>query len=117
MSTFYEMWDQKGNAYWPDQNHIDEQFILFHEDNPHVYTTLVEEARKLRRMGWKKIGMKFLYERARWILTMKTRIPENMEPYKLNNNYTSRYARLIMQQEADLKGYFETRQLKENNDD
>ena len=104
--TFHGLWNPPH-----DPNDIDQAFMLFHEDNPHVYNTLVEEARKLRRMGWKKIGMKFLYERARWILTMKTRIPEDMEPYKLNNNYTSRYARLIMKQEPDLKDFFETRKL------
>lgn len=113
MSTFYELWDQKGNDYWPDLNDIDKQFILFHEDNPHVYLTLVKEARDLRERGWETFGMKCLYERARWLLTMKTRIPEDMEPYKLNNNYTSRYARLIMQQEPDLKGFFNLRKLKE----
>ncbi len=104
--TFHGLWEP---PYDPDD--IDQAFMLFHTSNPHVYNTLVEEARKLRRMGWKRIGMKFLYERARWILTMKSVIPENMEPYKLNNNYTSRYARLIMEQEPDLNKFFEIRKL------
>ena len=36
--------------------------------------------------------------------------------FKLNNNYVSRYARLIMAQEADLEGVFETRERKGNTD-
>ena len=31
--------------------------------------------------------------------------------FKLNNNYRSRYARLIMEQEADLEGVFQIREL------
>jgi hypothetical protein len=33
--------------------------------------------------------------------------------WKLNNNYTAHYARLVMNQEPDLAGFFETRQRKE----
>jgi hypothetical protein len=32
--------------------------------------------------------------------------------WKLNNNYRSRFARLIMDNEPDLAGVFETRELK-----
>ena len=34
------------------------------------------------------------------------------ETYELNNNYHSRYARLIMQKEPGLAGIFDTRELK-----
>jgi hypothetical protein len=33
------------------------------------------------------------------------------EDYKLNNNFTSRYARLLMQHNADLAGFFEIRAM------
>ena len=32
--------------------------------------------------------------------------------FKLNNDFTSRYARLIMQQEPDLEDFFEVRVLR-----
>ena len=114
-NSFYNLWDveRMERRYWADLDDIDKRFIRFHEENPHVYSTLVQEAVKLRGQGWKHFGLKCLYERARWLITMKTRIPDDMEPYKLNNNYTSRYARLIMKQEPDLKGFFRLRKLKE----
>jgi len=106
-NTFHGLWD--GGPLYDDP--IDSAFNLFHINNPHVYVILCQEARLLRKRGWKRAGMKFLYERARWILTMKLAQPGMPEPYKLNNNFTSRYARLIMKQEHDLKDFFETRKL------
>jgi len=44
----------------------------------------------------------------RWERAMKT---TDQTEWKLNNNYTSRYARLIMEQEPDLEGFFVTRGL------
>ncbi|MCL6455085.1 MAG: hypothetical protein K6T78_15875 [Alicyclobacillus sp.] len=57
-----------------DKPTLDDKFQQYHEDNPHVYETLVRLARR-----------------------MKAR---------------SRYARLIMDQEPDLAGIFETRELR-----
>jgi hypothetical protein len=34
------------------------------------------------------------------------------DDFKLNNNYHSRYARLIMEREPGLDGFFETRGLR-----
>jgi hypothetical protein len=54
------------------------------------------------------MGIKMLWEVARWNRFLRT----NDEKYKLNNNYHSRYARLIMQKEPGLAGIFDTRELK-----
>lgn len=87
---------------------IERDFAEFHRRNPHVYDRLVELARAWheRRPG-QKLGMKMLFEVLRWEVAMKT----VGEDFKLNNSYTSYYARLIMRQERDLDGLFETRQL------
>jgi hypothetical protein len=86
----------------------DRRFLAFHRDNPSVYATLVELARNGARRGRKRIGMKMIWEVMRWQRFLETTDPD----YKLNNNYHSRYARLIMQQEQDLSGIFETRELR-----
>lgn len=88
---------------------LDQQFIEFHQQNPRVYTLLVDMARQLRKRGHRKAGMKMLFEVLRWQHMMKTADPHS--DFKLNNNYHSRYARLIMQREPDLKGFFEVREL------
>ena len=84
---------------------ISEQFQRFHDANPHVYTTLVVMARRMKAHGRARVGMKALFERLRWQWFEQTR----GDDYKLNNNYTAHYARLIMRQESDLVGFFETR--------
>jgi hypothetical protein len=38
-------------------------------------------------------------------------LPDEHEAFLLNNNYTSRYARLLMELNPELAGIFETREL------
>lgn len=89
---------------------IGESFEMFHELNPSVYRNLVLLCRQLAGRGRRKIGMKMVFEVLRWNYMLATDDPNS--EYRLNNNYTSRYARLIGQQEPDLAGLFETRGLK-----
>lgn len=87
---------------------IEERFQKFHSQNPWVYREIVSMARKAKELGRKRIGMKQIFEIIRWNHAIQTR-GENV---KLNNNYSSRYARLIERQEPDLRDLFETRELK-----
>lgn len=86
---------------------IAEAFEQFHEDNPKVYVVLVRLAREwVSRTGRHSIGIKTLYERTRWEIALATRDPD----FKLNNNYTAYYARLLMAREPDLAGMFDVRE-------
>jgi hypothetical protein len=91
-------------------NTIQDQFEEFHRTNPWVFDALVRLARDLRSRGRKRIGMKMLFEVLRWEYLMKTDDPSS--DFKLNNNYHSRYARLIANTVPDLVDAFETRTLK-----
>lgn len=85
---------------------IAERFEIFHRENPHVYRTLVRLAREwVNSTGSRKLGIKSLYEVARWRLAIETSDPE----YRLNNSYTAYFSRLIMRQEPDLDGLFNLR--------
>lgn len=89
---------------------IREQFEQFHEANPAVYKTLRWLAREWkRRTGGRKIGFPALYERARWELGLRT----DGDTFLLNNNFRPYYSRLLMAQEPDLAGMFETRKSPE----
>jgi hypothetical protein len=88
---------------------IDAAFWKFHTENPHVYSELVRLAKVARSRGFRRIGIKHLFEVARWEIAMRTHDATGL---KLNNNLTSRYARLVMDQEPELVGFFETRELK-----
>jgi hypothetical protein len=87
---------------------LEDAFWRFHTQNPHVYRLLVRLAREWKRSVGGKLGIKALFERARW----ESRIVTQGEEYALNNNYTAFYARLIMAQERDLKGIFNLREQK-----
>lgn len=90
---------------------IQMRFEAFHRNNPQVYTILVRLARRGRGAGRNRLGMKMLFEVVRWEWIIAG-LPDDSEEFKLNNNYTSRYARLIMEQEGDLTGIFDTRGLR-----
>jgi hypothetical protein len=91
-----------------DDSRIDREFAEFHAANPHVYDELVMLARRARRAGTTRLGIGMLFEVLRWRHALRTR----GDDFKLNNNYRSRYARMLMDREPDLNGVFEIRELR-----
>lgn len=89
---------------------IQERFEEFRKLNPHVEQLLTREARKAVAQGWSRIGIDFLYHRLRWVYATQT----NRDPgeFRLNNDYTSRYARLLIREHPELSELFETRKLR-----
>ena len=57
----------------------------------------------------KKVGAKCLSEKIRWDYEVSKPVDEE---YKINNNYTSYLARFAMLRVADLRGYFDLREIK-----
>lgn len=88
---------------------IDERFLAFHHQHPDVYVELVRLARRWKAAGHPKIGMKMLFEVLRWNRGLSQ--VRDDRGFKLNNDFSSRYARLIQANEPDLRGFFETRAL------
>jgi hypothetical protein len=88
-----------------------EQFEKFHRENPFVYNLLCDFARQVKSTGLEHYGIKALMEQVRWHVTFVT---YEYEPgkFKLNNNTAPFYARLIMEQEADLEDFFRIRVQK-----
>ena len=89
---------------------IEVAFWNFHTNHPEVYEGLVRLAYQAINAGRERIGIKMLFEVLRWEWII-TGLPDASEEFKLNNNYTSRYARLIMESEPLLAGVFEIRRL------
>jgi hypothetical protein len=92
-------------AHRPDAE-IDAAFAAFHRENPDVYDELVRLARTAKERGRSRMSMRMLWEVLRYQRTLQIK---GDGEYRLNNNYTSRYARLIMDREPDLEGMFELR--------
>jgi hypothetical protein len=91
-----------------DDAPIEERFREFHLANPQVYYALHDLAMRLARQGRRRIGVKMLWETLRYSYSFAT----DGDEYKLNNVFTSRYARLLMDQEPELRGLIETRALR-----
>ena len=89
---------------------IQQRFEIFHRDFPEVYRWLVARARLEKARGHKVWSMKLLYNQCRWEFR-SSRTPDDGE-YKFPDEFHSRYARLIMEQEPDLKGFFILRPLR-----
>lgn len=87
---------------------IEAAFRAFHHDHPEVYRELAVLARAWKTAGHKKLGIATLFEVLRWNAHLEGR---DVDGFKLNNNYRSRYARLLMANERDLDGLFDTREL------
>lgn len=87
---------------------LEARFRQFHAENPDVYRTLAKLARQAVARGRTRMGIKMLFEVARWERFLITTDPD----FKLNNNFHSRYARLLMTREPDLAGLFELRELR-----
>lgn len=89
---------------------IHEKWEEFNKANPHVAVELHRLARQAKAAGRKKVGMKMLFEVLRWNYMLRTNDPTS--DFKLNNNYTSEYARYLMEQDPAMQGLFEIRELK-----
>ena len=89
-----------------EESTADRRFREFHQEHPAIYRELMQLVRQALLRGQRKIGIKMLWEVMRWNRLLCG------EKYELNNNYHSRYARLIMQREPGLTGIFDTRELK-----
>lgn len=83
-------------------------FRAFHTANPWVYDALRTLALDMRRAGRERCGIKMLCEVVRWQYARATVGDE----FRLNNNYTPHYARLLMDREPELAGMFDTREIR-----
>ena len=84
-------------------------FQRFHAENPHVYEQLERLAFKLKVKGVQRWGIKALWEVLRYELAINSNAP--VGTFKLNNNLTAYYARLLMERNPeDLADFFEIRE-------
>lgn len=94
-----------------DEPSIESDFWTFHEQHPAVYAEIVRLCREWRGRGRERWSIDGAFEVIRWQRRLAG-LPDDREAYKLNNNYRSRYARLVMDREPDLEGIFEVRVLR-----
>jgi len=79
--------------------------IVFHRDNPEVYKLFRRFALEAVASGRDYFGAKMIWERLRWYTMIETR----GEPYKLNNNHHSVYARMFIAEYPQHARFFQLR--------
>ena len=85
-----------------------DRFFAFHSANPHILRTIIQEALCMKFAGGDKRGsVKRIVESLRWNPAFRTDTQGG--EYKLNNTHVAYYARLAMDIEPRLRGFFETR--------
>jgi hypothetical protein len=86
---------------------IDQQFLAFVTANPHVMPEMLRLARAKVAAGATRVGAKALWEELR--VSIRTR---KLGDWKLNNNFTSRAATVLIEMDPSLKDVIETRRRK-----
>ena len=88
---------------------IDENFKKFHQDNPRIFELFHLYATQTKEAGHKRYSAKTIIERIRWHVNVETRTDDE---FKINNNYTSRYSRLLEQTYPEFQGFLYKRKLR-----
>lgn len=86
-----------------------EKFIRFHTATPTVYEAMVEHAEKLKALGIKTVGVRFLFEFER----IYGKHPKTQMQYVLDNNLSPSYGRLMCERVPDLRGFIRLRSTAE----
>ena len=90
----------------------DNQFWRFHYTNPHVYELFKKYAYEVMRSGHRHYGTNAIINRMRWHMDIETLDSNGNDNFKINNNYASRYSRLLALNEPMFRGFFRNRKLK-----
>lgn len=88
---------------------IDDAFAEFHPKNPRVYEVFQEQCFRAIRLNRTKISAKQIIGYVRWHVSMTT---ETDDGFKINDAFTSRYARLFADQYPQYKDLFNYRELR-----
>lgn len=94
---------------------IQERFEAFHRDHPEVWAEFERLALilldKHRRGLVKWISAKHVFEKMRADYYFSDK-PTDREPFKLSNDFTSRYARLLLEKHPEFEGVIRLRELE-----
>ena len=82
-------------------------FKKYHEENPQIYIEFKRLAFQMINRGYVRLEAKQIFEVIRWHTMV-----EGNDGYKVNNNYTSDYARLFENDHPIYAGYFLKRLCK-----
>lgn len=86
------------------------KFEEYHRLNPHIYDKVKEYSLQVHATGRQHFGIRQIWERLRWYVMIESNDPNSV--FRLCNNYTPFYARKLMADVPELKGFFTLRERK-----
>lgn len=96
---------------------LQERFERFHEANPGILDAIIQIARDTKtEEGYTRWSINGVFEILRYSKKYRS-LRRNLkiskaDGFQLNNDYRSRYVRLVERAAPDLEGFFLTRELK-----
>lgn len=97
---------------------IQDAFEKFHASNPDVFLLIVREADRAVRNGKKRFSVKQIIGYLRWEIFLQTKedtlfeVKGEIKKYKIGDQYTSRYSRMLLDKFPRFKDYIEQRTLR-----
>lgn len=88
---------------------IQDRFEQFHDANPWIYTALESLTAGWLAKGHARVGVKQMFEVIRWQYGLAT---SGDRGFRMNNDFTSRYARLLVEAHPEWAAAIETRTLR-----
>jgi len=82
-------------------------FTSYHKENPNVWKAFVECAKATRARGFQRYSANGIFEIIRW----HTGVNTEGQGFKVNNNFRADYARKMMDEFPEFKGFFTIRPL------
>jgi len=83
-------------------------FKTYHEAHPKLYELFKKYAYQMKNSGRKYYGAQSIVERIRWDMN----INHNSDEFKINNNFSSMYSRLLISDYPEFKDFFRTRKTR-----
>lgn len=90
------------------EDRVRRAFAEYHREHPWVAARLVSITTRYKKAGRRR-GIGFFFEVLRHERLMES---ADSDGFKLNNNFRSRYARLIEREHPELRGFFRKRRLR-----
>lgn len=88
---------------------IQEQFKAYHATHPNVYQLFLKYAYQLKAAGCTQYSSDAILHRIRWHHAV---YDNNHNEFKINNNFSSRYARMAIDDfPSEFTGFFKVRVL------
>ena len=90
-------------------SNLEEKFVKFHAENPHIYNLFCKYAQEAIDSGKTRISHWLIINRIRWDSEVLT---ETEDKFKISNDYIALYARKFIKDNPHMEGFFQLKEMK-----